>query len=503
MPRINISEKNIGLLTTFALIIVIICLWILVSQIVPPSLLSFTIPISQRISFGNHIFVNFKQDSDFQKRKKDGQEAMMRVLEAKTDSEVNNLFQKSKVFFEQARNLAKKESKEFCADPELLIYKNNAQIGNSQAYTIAVVVPMENAADSALEILRGVAQAQEEFNNDQQKINGKKLRVIIANEKDEDLSSTQTIANTLGNPKYKILGVVGHFSSGATEVAALRYRAHKLVSISPTSTGVDIAGGSEYFFRTVPNDKVAAMSLAKYMMENQRITNKKVAIFYGNGKYSESLSSNFINAVKSLQGVPFNDNKDQIYNMESGFVGAKAYEKAINNGVQVFMFAIPSYLRDKVFSVTGQEKAKRYFFLGGDGMYGTNIQRDLVAQAGTMVFALPWHYSIDSTRSKEFVKKSSNLWCQPQNSEEKVTWRTATAYDATNILIEALKQHPTRQGVQKYLKQFTSQPTAKLSFEGVTGKISFNNHGDLDSGTRLVQLKENKFELLDTTNSRH
>src|SRR4028118_1545469 len=47
-------------------------------------------------------------------------------------------------------------------DPEALIYLNNARIGNQKSYTIAAAVPIGSDVNSATEILRGVAQAQNE-----------------------------------------------------------------------------------------------------------------------------------------------------------------------------------------------------------------------------------------------------------------------------------------------------------------------------------------------------
>ncbi|MEG4861768.1 hypothetical protein QUA83_31020 [Microcoleus sp. K1-B1] len=49
-------------------------------------------------------------------------------------------------------------------DPEALIYLNNARIGSQKSYTIAAAVPIGSDINAALEIMRGVAQAQNEIN---------------------------------------------------------------------------------------------------------------------------------------------------------------------------------------------------------------------------------------------------------------------------------------------------------------------------------------------------
>jgi predicted Ser/Thr protein kinase len=50
------------------------------------------------------------------------------------------------------------------SDPETLIYLNNARIGTEKSYTIAAAVPLGDTFGSALEILRGVAKAQDDVN---------------------------------------------------------------------------------------------------------------------------------------------------------------------------------------------------------------------------------------------------------------------------------------------------------------------------------------------------
>jgi len=66
-------------------------------------------------------------------------------------------------------------------DPEALIYLNNARIGTNKSYTIAASVPISSDPNGALEMLRGIAQAQDRIDN-AGGINGVKLKVAIAND---------------------------------------------------------------------------------------------------------------------------------------------------------------------------------------------------------------------------------------------------------------------------------------------------------------------------------
>ncbi|MEH2415324.1 tetratricopeptide repeat protein [Nostoc sp.] len=65
-------------------------------------------------------------------------------------------------------------------DPEALIFLNNARIASSKSYTIVASVPLGTDPNAALEILRGIAQAQNQVNSSGG-VKGVPLRVGIAN----------------------------------------------------------------------------------------------------------------------------------------------------------------------------------------------------------------------------------------------------------------------------------------------------------------------------------
>ncbi|MGH2414144.1 MAG: bifunctional serine/threonine-protein kinase/ABC transporter substrate-binding protein, partial [Microcystaceae cyanobacterium] len=156
-------------------------------------------------------------------------------------------------------------------DAETLIYLNNAKIKTQQTpnpkgkvYTIAVVAPLANTPDQqtpdqGLELLRGVAHAQDEAIKN--RIN---LRVLIANDANKPEQAKQIAKELVSKPD--ILAVVGHHASEVTKAALPTYKEKKLVSVSiSTSTSEELK--SDYFFRIIPNDSQAAEALAKYLDE--------------------------------------------------------------------------------------------------------------------------------------------------------------------------------------------------------------------------------------------
>jgi branched-chain amino acid transport system substrate-binding protein len=428
-----------------------------------------------------------------------GEEILIKYTGLDKDTEQFQKLKENKQFqaaIKKAKEVAEQnlEHPELCADPEPLIYLNNQQIPpQAEAYTIAVVVPIgnENTRNRALQILRGVAQEQKEFNQTEAKRQGKYLRVIIANEDDDDPKSTKAVANALLSQE-EVLGVIGHFSSNAT-IEANKIYSNKLVAISPSSTSMDINpnGDNQYFFRTVPNNSLQAKLLANYMLK--KIKASKVVIIHTDRNFSISLKNEFtkVSEEQGWQVFPYEINKIP-----------NPFEQAETQNVSTIMLAINSLsISDTLLSLPDVEKAQKFKYLGGDPMYEPSILKkypNIAKKLEGMVIAIPWHHDVASDKSQEFVAQAYKLWCQLKENEEKITWVTATSYDATNVFTEAIEntQNPTRSKIQEYIKK---QFHESKNTTGVTGNIRFNDKGDLvykkgdlEVESRLVQIQEKK-----------
>lgn len=351
-------------------------------------------------------------------------------------------------------------------DPETLIYLNNAYIKNQESYTVAVSVPIGTDPNSSLEILRGVAQAQNEINQDGG-INGKRLKVAIANDDDNPKIAKQIAWALVKNPK--VLGVIGHAASDPTLEAGAIYDG-KLVAISPTSTSVEITNFSPYIFRTVFSDSVAARALATYMI-NKMQKEDAVVFFNSTSFYSQSLKSEFTASVESLGGKVLKE-----FDLSNpSFNAINNVEEAIKKGAEVLMLAPNRSVLDKALKIAeANYKSKRLSLLGGDDVYTPEILVNKQTVAG-MVVAIPW--DIGNNQTSDFTIESKKLW-----SKNDVNWRTAMSYDATKALIAAIQRNPTREGVQQVLA------AKDFSIKGASGNIRFSDGDRSDAKIQLVQV---------------
>lgn len=348
-------------------------------------------------------------------------------------------------------------------DPEALIYLNNARIGDQKAYTIAVSVPAGSSVGSALEILRGAAQAQNDVNQ-AGGINGVPLKVMIASD-DNSPDTCKQVAETLVKDS-SVLGVVGHFGSDATLAAAPIYQQGGLVMISPTSTSVKISELGDYIFRTVPSDRFTATALSRYLVNSLKQQN--AAIYYNaQSDYSKSLKDEFTTALYSDGGQIVSE-----FDLSSaGFNAQDSVKQAAQKGAKVLVLAANTATLDQALQVVTANQ-KQLAVLGGDSLYNPKVLQVGGAAATGMVVAVPWIFL--SNPNSAFAQTARQLWGGDVN------WRTATTYDSMQALIAGLKQNPTRQGVQQALS------SSGFAADGATGTIRFLPSGDRNQAMQLV-----------------
>ncbi len=379
--------------------------------------------------------------------------------------------------YAEAVSFLKKAREEQPSDPETLIYLNNAQLGNQKAYTIAVVAPIGKSSDTAMEMMRGVAQSQNEINQGK-KINGIGLKVLIADDANNP-KQAEEVANKLVK-RGDLLAVVGHYASEVTLAAVPVYQEHKLVVISPGSTSEELSRWGDIpnhvFFRTIPNTRVAAQYLASYLLAQSRY--QQAAVFYAPGSnFSRSLREQFLISFKASGGkvVKEFDLSNPLFNAGAAITqvrkqGVTALGVFPDGGTTTF--AIPNTLR----LIKANQGSS--WIVGGNTLYSPDTLLLLGKDAlNRFVVVVTWHH-LESPENPEFPQAARNLW------KGDVSWRTATAYDATRALIIALEKQssPSRVSLQQALadKNFKAQ--------GATGTISFRGGDRNEPISTLVKV---------------
>ena len=402
-------------------------------------------------------------------------------------------------------------------DSETLVYLNNAvsmkpsnidklrvpstanarvcHINNRNPLKIAVIAPsianLKNEINE--EILRGVAQAQNETNLNCG-IEGRMLQIIIVDDNNRPNKSLK-VANTLVNHK-EILAVVGHYSSGATKSAATVYE-NKMVMVSPTSTAVrnsdDKGYGldlNKYVFRTSTNDEIAIKNLLNYMVN--QVGKKKAAIAYNSSRpYSENFRKELENQLKSRNAelIIFPE-----CDLDNNLSLKKCMQRAREEVSILMLVPATGQILNKALNMLDSHNDFNLTLLGGDSLYRETVE-EKGKKARNLVVVVPWFEN--ESNPSTFEKHAQELW------NTQVNWRTAMSYDATMVIVEGLRRiikngnNPTAEELQKVLsaEDFSAKSVAgKIQFENGDRRIPIAKESQINPGnnaqiTVLVQVK--------------
>jgi len=352
-------------------------------------------------------------------------------------------------------------------DPEPQIYLNNA-LAQKQGtpYMLAVVVPIESRVDVAKEILRGAADAQEQFNQKGEK-GDRLLELLIVNDGNAPQIARQIAAELVKQPS--VLGVVGHNSSEASGAALPEYQKAGLVMISPTSTSTALKGDT--FFRTVPSDRAAGEQLAKHVTTT--LKQQQVVIFYDStDSYSKSLKDSFEQSFIGKTVVPLVDLAE-----DADPKVALEKVKASAPQVQVAMLFPGTQTVPRAIAVARENAAlpekQRLRLLGGDVLYDNRTLINGGSAIKDLVLAVPWF------ANSSYAQTANDRW------GGRINWRTASAFDATKALTQTLKTEVTRQQVLAGLRSL------KLTDAETSGNpLEFEPSGDRVEEPILVQAIE-------------
>jgi branched-chain amino acid transport system substrate-binding protein len=364
-------------------------------------------------------------------------------------------------------------------DPEALIYQNNAKaIASNDFLKIAVSIPIGGNLNVAKEILRGVAQVQQEVNS-HGGIKGQLLQVAIANDDNNPLTVKQ-IADHFSQDE-KILGVVGHNSTEASIAAAPIYQQAGLVMISPTTVGSSLSDIGSYIFRTTPDTRSTADILARYAVESVR--KRKVAIcFATDAKASQSFKDAFEWSIFQAGGKVVETNCDF---SQPDFDPVTVPSQAISSGADALLLAPSIYNVNQAIAVL-QANKNRLPLLGNQTMYTYETLQQGAAEANGMILSVAWHSTANADRV--FAQEAQSQWGGT------IGWRTAMAYDATKAMVVGLQSPESKSESKLESKPSRQQLQATLAnpdfaFTGTTGKVQFLPSGDRNLKGVLVKVE--------------
>ncbi|MDD5394611.1 MAG: branched-chain amino acid ABC transporter substrate-binding protein [Thiothrix sp.] len=323
----------------------------------------------------------------------------------------------------------------------------------------------------------GARLAIDEINASKPVIGGKPVTFEVMSEDDQADPKTATIV-AQRMVDAGIVGVIGHLNSGATIPAAKIYSDNNIPQISPSATAIKYtAQGFKTAYRVMTNDEQQGKVLGAYAAK----LGKKVAIIDDQTAYGQGLAAEVEKAAKAagaeVVAVEHTNDKASDFSAILTSIKGKAPDVIFFGGMDPQAAPINKQMRQ--LGMTAQ-------LLGGDGMQTPKFIELAGADAEGAIASIPGLPLDKMPKGTDFKQKFEAKYGQIQ-------LYAPYAYDAAYVMVDAMKRADSTDPA-KYLPEL-----AKTSYEGVTGKISFDAKGDLTSGPiTLYKVQGGKWETLET-----
>ena len=367
--------------------------------------------------------------------------------------------------------------------------------GSTKTAKIGVIAPLSGDLSAlGLGIQHSVELAVKQA-NDSNAIPGWKLEVVP---KDDEAKPDpgKNAATALAGDK-DVIGVVGTLNTSVSQQVQPVLAAAKIVQVSPANTGPGLTQGANWqtdpkrpyptYFRTCTTDAVQGPFAARYLYETAKIT--KVATIHDKKAYGQGLVGTFTEEFKKLGG--------QVVAAQTINPDDSNYQAVISSikpsGPQAIYYG-GEYPQAGPLSQQMKAAGLNVPLMGGDGIYdpkyitlaGKTSDNDLATSVGAPVDAL------DS--AKKFVADYN-----AQGYKDPYAAYGGYSFDAANAIINALKTSLKDAKDVESARQATVDAMSKVSFDGVTGKVAFDQYGDTTSKVLTVyKVADGKWATVET-----
>jgi len=276
-----------------------------------------------------------------------------------------------------------------------------------------------------------------------------------------------------------VVAVIGHLNSGTSIPASRIYADANVVQISPSATNPKYTlQGFRTTYRVVANDNQQGAVLANFAASEMKA--KRVAIVDDRTQYGQGLADVFERVAKE-KGVDVID-REFTTNRATDFNAILTKIRSMKPDVVMFggMDSVAAPMARQM-----KELGMKATMLAGDGVCDPGFISIAGDASGVLTCSVAGRALEKMAKGDEFTKRYKQKFgidCQRYSPY---------SYDAVFAIVDALKRagRPDRLALVDAM--------AKTSFEGLTGHIEFDEHGDLKNGEISVyDVRDGKLNLL-------
>jgi branched-chain amino acid transport system substrate-binding protein len=312
--------------------------------------------------------------------------------------------------------------------------------------------------------------------NKEKYVEGIEFEIQALDDQAQPASGQQNATKLVANKD--VLGVVGPLNSSVAESMQKVFDDAKLVQVSPANTNPALTQGVDWqtskkrtyksYFRTATTDAIQGPFAAQYVFNDAK--KKKVFVIDDKKTYGAGLASTFSEEFKKLGGKVVGTEHIDPETKDFSAVATKVK----SSGADVVYYG-GEYPQAGPLSKQIKAAGAKIPLVGGDGIYSADFIKlagasgtgDLATSVGAPVEELP--------SAKEFVANY-----EAAGYKEPFEAYGGYSYDSAWAIIEAVKTVVEKNDgkLPEDAREQVTTAMQNVSFDGVTGKVSFDEFGD-------------------------
>jgi branched-chain amino acid transport system substrate-binding protein len=312
--------------------------------------------------------------------------------------------------------------------------------------------------------------------NQEKYVEGITFKVEALDDQAQPSSGQQNAVTFVANKD--VYGVVGPLNSSVAESMQKVFDDAKLVQVSPANTGPTLTQGADWqtkkvrpyksYFRTATTDAIQGPYAAQYLYNDAK--KKKVFVIDDKKTYGAGLAATFTDEFKKLGGEVVGT---EHINPDTKDFSAVA-TKVKNSGADVVYYG-GEYPQSGPLTKQIKANGAKIPVVGGDGMYDPEYIK-LGGSASTGDFATSVGAPVEELSSaKDFVADY-----KAAGYKESYSAYGGYSYDSAWAVIEAVKKvvEDNDGKLPDDARAKITEAMQNVSFDGVTGKVAFDEYGD-------------------------
>lgn len=351
--------------------------------------------------------------------------------------------------------------------------------GSGTTLTIGVDAPLsgENST-TGLGIQYGAQIAVDDANKNNW-VPGVKFKLKALDDKAQPATGQSNATSIVGDKTA--VGAVGPLNSGVAQTMQQVFASANMVQISPANTNPELTQGKNWqtdkkrpyktYFRTATTDELQGSFAAGYAYNG--LKKKKAFVVDDKQTYGAGLAKIFAEQYKKMGGKVVATDHVNTGDKDFGSLATKIK----NSGADLLYYG-GQYDESALITKQLKDTGVKIPLFGGDGMFastyieaaGKASEGDLATAIGVPADTLP--------AAKQFIQTYKDKGYKGDYGAY-----GAYAYDATTAIIKAVKAAADANGGKvptdiNDLRSKVVDGVQKSDFEGLTGKISFDQYGD-------------------------